>query len=595
MRTVKYLFFILLLLLVTLEANSKSYINLALTKGLDKDIYWLKLLHFENNKSTINTKEFFLSPLGKQNPKKELIATITKFITTPNLICKYPARYKWLNKKLNLNIKNQECKKLNKFLKPNFKKLSVVFSSQRYDSPASVFGHTMIKVESDKVDYVIDYTAKISRKTDPFNYVYKGLSGEFYSNYRIMPFSIKDNQYRADEFRDLLNFSLKLTKDEINNIMLHLYEINKTKEEYFFLNHNCSSELIKLIDIAKYESTLSAELKRLVIPIDTIYILQNNNYVDTISNQISKLKQFYQSLNKLNEKNKEILFKIINHNYSVNKFDTENNLSTESKQLIILSAISFFEIKSIKDTISARDMYPYVKLIQLSIKYNIQSDYKKIIPLEKNPISNKFHKFYIGTTYHFEEKNDILIGYRYLYRSRFDLVDSVKKNGSVELLDFTLRRKNNKISLEHLTLVNLEAMPISNMFFKETINKIKLGMSRFFEDDKLYSYFNYGLGYRYRLNRYIDYQFYAKAGVYYHYKGIYLASLESSIEYNYKNRYIAELFVESNKYSNGVFIKNINLNNYIKITDLTTISLNFKYKNDKNNYNKIDFFYNINF
>ena len=575
-----------------MEANQLIYIDKALKKSLYKDSYWLKLLHFKDKKSTINTKEFFLSPKGNINPKKELIATITKFIINPNLICKYPARYKWLNKQINLNIKNQECKRLKKFLKPNFKNLSIVFTSQRYDSPASVFGHTMIKVETDDIPYVIDYTAKIARKTDLISYIYKGLSGKFYSNYRIMPYTIKDNEYRAGEFRDLLNFSLNLTKDEINNIMLHLYEIKKTKEEYFFLNHNCSSEVIKLIDIAKYDSKLNDKLKRLVIPIDIIYILKNNNYIEKITIQNSKLKQFYNSINRFNDKEKDILFKIIDHNYSINRFERENIVPQRSKYLIILAAIDYFEIKSIKDTLNSKDKYPYLKLIELSLKYNIESDFRKKTILDKIPISDKLHKIYLGATYSFKDKNEILIGYRDLYRNRFDLVDSMKKNGSVELLDFALRRKTNKISLEHLNIANLEAMPISNRFFKEIINKIKLGISRFFEDDKLYGYFNYGLGYRYRLNRYIDYQFYAKTGAYYHHKDIYLASLETSIEYNYKNRYIAELFIESNKYSNGVFTKNINLNNYIKITNATTINLDFKHKNK---YNEVDIFYNINF
>ncbi|MEA2100135.1 MAG: DUF4105 domain-containing protein [Campylobacterota bacterium] len=593
MKSIIHLLFISSLLFFTLEANEPSCLKKALAKNLDKDDYWLKLLHFKDNKSVINNREFFLSPKGITDAKSELIETLKRFKTTPNLICKYPARYKWLNSKLKLDIKNQECKKLKEFLKPNFKKIIIVFTSERYDSPASVFGHTMMKIESDEIPYVINYAARIPDETNSFYYVYNGFSGGFKSRYRLVPFSIKDYEYRSGEFRDLIEFSLDLDKDEVENIMLHFYEIKDTNEDYYFLSHNCSSELIKLIDIAKYDSELSKDFNTIVIPIDIIYILQKHRYIDQITNQDSKLKQFYKIINKLSIDEKEILSEIVNNNYSVNRFANDKSLSEQSKHLIILSAIKYFEIKSMRGGLDKKSRYPFIKLIQLELTHNKSSDFEKIRSLVKNPISNRFHKFYVGINHNFNSSNEMIVGYRHLYRNRFDLVDDIKKNGSVELLDIAIRKKDNevplgyKFSLNHLTVVNLEAMPISNGFFKESINKIKLGASRVFLDDKLYAYFNYGLGYRYRLNKYLDYQFYTKAGAYYHKKDIYLASLESSVEYNYKNRFISEFIFESNHYTNGFNHNNISLNNHMKMSSSITMNLNLTHKNQEQNYNEI--------
>jgi len=582
----------LLFIIFTLESNELSVINQALEKGLDKDRYWLKLLHFQNNKSTINNHNFFISSDGDINSTSELIQTIKIFKSEPNTICKYPARYKWLDSKLNLTLKKQNCLELDEFLKPNFKKLKIVFTSERYDSPASVFGHTMLKIESDEIPYVINYAAKIPNGTNSLNYIYNGLSGKFKSRYRLMPFSLKDYEYRSGEFRDLIEFSLNLNSDEIENIMLHFYEIKDTNENYYFLSHNCSSELIKLIDIAKYGSKLSKDFTHIVIPIDIIYNLEKYKYIESITNQNSKLKQFYEIISKLNVEEKKLLFKLVNSNYSVNKFAKENHFSKEKKALIVLAGVRYFEIKSTKNTLDKKSLYPYMKLINLEIKQTTKFNFDKNILLKKNPISNKFHKLYSAINYNLDGENEFILGYRYLYRNRFDLVDDMKKNGTVELFDIAMRKKDNKFSLEHLTILNLEAMPISNIFFKESINKIKLGIKRVFSDDKLYSYFNYGLGYRYRFSKNIDYQFYAKTGVYYHTKDIYLASLESSVEYNYNHIFISEFMVELNRYTNGSFHKNISLNNYIKLTSDKTINLDFKYKNQDVKSSEVKLFIN---
>ena len=569
MKSIKNLLFIVIVLFISLEAN----------ENLAQDDYWLKLLHSQTVVSTVDAK-------------KELKRTLTLFQTDPTSLCQYPARYKWLNSKLDLNLSKPSCSSLEKFRDLHFKKLSVVFTSERYDSPASVFGHTMMKVETDSIPYAINYSAKIPDNINSLEYIFKGINGRFISGYSFMPFSTKEYEYRSGEFRDLITFELHLTPDEIENIMLYFYEIQNSKENYYFLSHNCSSELIKLIDMAKYNSKLSKEFSSVTIPINIIYLLQKYNYIKEITTKHSKLKQFYTIINQLNSKEREILFKITHFQYSVNKFAKNKMLSKNSKYLITVAGIQYFEIKSTKESLTQKSLYPFMKLIALKLKYNQTKDFSQLKVLNKNPISNKFHKFYVGTLSNSNNSHKMILGYRYLYRDRFDLMDSFKKNGTVELLDFAITKKSEKISLEHLTLLNLEAMPVSNIFFQETINKIKIETARVFEDDKLYTYFNYGLGYRYRLNRLIDYQFYLKTGIYYNTKPIYLASAEISFEYNYNNRFISELMLELNSFSNEVIQKNISLHNYMKLSSSIVTELKLVDKNHRKKSSEIMFLIN---
>ena len=552
----------------------------------------MKLLHFKDGKSLITNQEFFLASDGNTNAKSELRETIIQILQNPQTACRYPARYKWLSSKIHFSTANQVCRKVDAFIKEEFTSLDLIFTSERYDSPASVFGHTFLKLNSSSVPYAINYAATVPDETNSLVYTYKGLSGVFPARYSLMPYALKDYEYRSGEFRDLIKFKLNLKKDEINNILLHLYEIKDAKENYYFLSHNCSSELIRLIDIARYNSYLTQQLDNVVIPIDVVYILQENDFISNISIEKSKLKVFYQLITELNQEEKDLLFKIISHDYSVNELKKVTHITPLGKSNIILAAITYFEIKSTKEKLTTADTYPFMKLLQLSVEQNLSTEFKKETPLDENPVSNKFHKVYTGVSSSINGEYNAILGYRYLYRNRFDLVDSMKKNGSVELLDIECKVKDKKLRIEKLTLLNLEAMPISNQFFKETINKVTLGAQRLFEEDKLYSYFNYGLGYRYRYNKYFDYQIYAKIGAYYNDADIYLGSLESSLEYNYKNIYISELRIEANQYTNSKSETLVYWNNYMKIMKSTRVDLSYTHKTYSD---EIKLLYNIYF
>ena len=547
---------------------------------LAQDSYWLKLLHIEEKQSDVDLN-------------KELNKTILGFKQNPKTICQYPARYKWIDSKLHLNIKKPQCPKLHKFLNLNIKKISIIFTSERYDSPASIFGHTMMKLESDTIPYAINYSAKVEKNINSFSYTLKGITGKFVSGYSFMPFSIKEYEYRSGEFRDLIEFELNLSADEIENILLYFYEIKDTKEHYYFLSHNCSSEILKLVDMAKYDSALSHDFRTVTIPINIIYILNKYNYIKKISTKFSKLKQFYLLIDRLNENEKDILFKITHFKYSIKNLEINRDLSAEKKYIIIVSAINFFEIQSVRENMSQRSLYPLMKLIALKIKLLKKEKIfqKEIVSL--NPISNKFHKISLGTEIDDTRRSsELIVGYRYLYRSRYDLLDLMKKNGTVELLDIMMSVKENKIFLERFTLLNLEAMPVSNIFFQESINKIKVEISRVFEENKLYTYFNYGLGYRYKLNRDIDYQFYTKTGIYYNNKMVYLASSEISLEYNYSNKYISNLLFEYNYFTNEIVQKKISLKNYIKLSNNKTFTLKLTHEITQQTSNKIELLLN---
>ncbi|MBT5933884.1 DUF4105 domain-containing protein [Sulfurimonas sp.] len=571
------------LFLLFLSTSLFAYDNLILDE-LSVHPYWAKLLHYDKT-TLINNKDFFLSKKENIDLKDELLETIKAFQNNSSSICKYPARYKWINSKLHLNLKHAECKKLKDFLKPNFNKISLVFTSERYNSPASVFGHTFIKVESDDAKYVIDYTAKVPIKVSSPVYAYKGIFGGYKSKYKFLPFLAKEHEYRNEEFRDLISFDLLFKEDEIENILLHLYEILDTDQDYYFMSRNCSSELIKLIDFARDDMELTSKLSHITVPIDIVHILKNSGYIKNINSSASKFKQFNNVIFKMDDNNINILKKIITRKRSVYNFYNDKRITKKDKKNIVLAAINFIEIESTKSDFDTKLLYPLMKLIKIKNKNSLEQ-------LDENtsyddiPLSNKFHKFVVGHGYKMDKVNYAYLGYRYLYRNRFDLMDKIEKNGSVEVMDFMFRLQDDKIDLEKLTLINLEALPISSIFFTQNTKRMQVGAQRLFYDDHLYAYINYGLGYRYRLNKNLTYHISAQTGAYYHKEDIYMASAEFSLEYQEVHKYIFDIvykhryFYDFESSNSQIKAHRLDLNSHIKVFKNNTINFSFSYNID---------------
>lgn len=122
---------------------------------------WLRLLHyphdrFSNNRSRVDSADFFLSPTGAVDPEAEGRATVEAAVTgspfpsetSPQ--CRYPARFAFFKKKLQLaQTEIVHCPELTAWLESfDAAGVSLVYADGYLNNPASMFGHTFLRVES---------------------------------------------------------------------------------------------------------------------------------------------------------------------------------------------------------------------------------------------------------------------------------------------------------------------------------------------------------------------------------------------------------------------------------------------------------------
>src|SRR6185369_12484619 len=160
-----YLFFAVLSGIVSvkpafcLPPESMAYVTLAGQKGLAASREWDVLLHYmphgTGRTSLVDDPGFFVAADGKTDPLAELTGTITGMFAPAELAdlhlqCRFPARSAWLVSKLDIpadRLPHPSCDKLNKTMKSIDPRSAVlVFPAAHNNGPASMFGHTLIKI-----------------------------------------------------------------------------------------------------------------------------------------------------------------------------------------------------------------------------------------------------------------------------------------------------------------------------------------------------------------------------------------------------------------------------------------------------------------
>ncbi len=139
---------------------------------LAADPYWIALGHYERGKlggwrSYVDDERFFLADNGESHPDAELAATLKALYASPSLgdkhaQCVYPARTRWLRQQLQLDdLPQPQCGEYDNWYRDiNPHSAVLVFPAAYLNSPSSMFGHTLLRI--DQADVTSNNTALLS-------------------------------------------------------------------------------------------------------------------------------------------------------------------------------------------------------------------------------------------------------------------------------------------------------------------------------------------------------------------------------------------------------------------------------------------------
>ncbi|MCR9205824.1 MAG: DUF4105 domain-containing protein, partial [Halobacteriovoraceae bacterium] len=290
---------------------------------------WLRMGHYMKGlfgyESRPDRPEFFLSPEGKENPLAELKATIKAFKSDeiPKHLewhpqCAYPSRKMVLERDLGLSFPQKICKDFEWWKsRINAKSLSLVFSSYFAGNPASMFGHTLIKFNSEADgpgklrDFSLNFAAD-TQGTGGALYIVKGAFGGFPGFFSTDPYYVRVNEYSQGESRDLWEYRLKLDQNELELLLAHVWELkSNTFFDYFFFDENCSYMLLDILEVVKLDWTLTNGFFFYAMPIDTVRRLKDVDGIEALHYRPSFRKKMEERVNALSESQRSLLRKVI--------------------------------------------------------------------------------------------------------------------------------------------------------------------------------------------------------------------------------------------------------------------------------------------
>lgn len=263
--------------------------------SLAQERTWHLLLHYGKSvwggyASEADDPGFFLSPEGHRDPWAELDATLTQFFSG-ELVgrskqpaqCAFIARYHWLNEHLRFDperLPPQRCVRFeNWYAELNPDAITLIFASAFMNNPASMFGHTLLRVDQKEqtehtriLAYTINYAADVP--PDPgLMYAFYGIGGGYRGFFSTVPYYLKVQEYGDIENRDLWEYRLSFDRAQVRRLLMHAWELGNASFDYYFFKENCSYHLLSLLEVADPSLHLRDQFTFWTVPADTVRLL----------------------------------------------------------------------------------------------------------------------------------------------------------------------------------------------------------------------------------------------------------------------------------------------------------------------------------
>jgi hypothetical protein len=266
---------------------------------LADDPAWLALGHYRRTlagklESDADDPAFFLSLSGALDPHAELAANLRAFFfpqAADHLAsCRFPARRHWLEARLNLPHSALACPEFDDW-RAELKAagVSLIFPAAYLNSPSSMYGHTFLRLDragqnDDNVllSYTVNYTAQSNEADNELMYAYRGLFGGYPGLISVQPYYEKIKEYRDWENRDIWEYRLNLSADEVEQLLRHVWEVKPIHFDYYFMTENCSYRLMSLLDVARPGLNLRERFRLRAIPVDTVRAVVETGLVASI-------------------------------------------------------------------------------------------------------------------------------------------------------------------------------------------------------------------------------------------------------------------------------------------------------------------------
>jgi len=484
------------------ELYSKQLIHQAEGARLADHREWQLLLHYRKNlfggyESEQDDPGFFLSPKGKTDPAAELAATLAQFFSADlvgrskqSAQCAFVARYHWLKEQLRFDpapLPPMACERFDRWYKDfEVQSISLIFPSAFLNNPASMFGHTLFRVDQAGqteqtriLAYTINYAADVPPNAG-IAYPIRGIFGSYKGYFSTIPYYLKVQQYRDIENRDIWEYRLNLTENQIRRFLMHAWELGNAYFDYFFFKENCSYHILALLDYANPELHMTDEFIGWTVPADTIrLVVSKPGLVSDITYRPSRSTVIKRKREALSAEERDLANRMTQDIEELSSPAFTGLLP--AKQAFLLDLASDYLRYRIETANSPKPEWKERNRVVLATRSQLRIPSKDFLvrPFAKQPeLGHKMHRVSIGGGWRnndtFEEAT-----FRGGYHDLLDPEVGYTPDAQIELASITVRHYNraDQTRVERATLLNLLSLsPIDSVFHAPSW-KLNLGMN----------------------------------------------------------------------------------------------------------------------
>jgi hypothetical protein len=467
-----------------------NYISLVEKNQIYEDPHWIHLLRYKKGIfggyfSEVVSDDYFLSEEGKSKPRRELLASIRAIFsnssenTDLDPQCIFPERYRWIRSKLKIG---------NEVIKPicsryetwksglHTEKVKLVFASYYLQSPASMFGHTFLKLDnkqninSELLDYGVGYAANPG-DVDPLRYVVGGLFGGYSGKFNLFPYYLKVNEYNDLENRDLWEYEMEMNESEKEIFMGHIWEMGAAEFDYYFQKENCAYQILRLIEVVKHmEMELENDLT--ISPLDLLkkmkakQIFKNKDPVF----RPSLYTKIYSQIIEMNEVEQRLYWD------NLDLLKKEKEISTQELESKIVSALLDSYLYLFPDEEKRNNHKSYYSLLQMQSKMGATEASER-----KNSISEPPDSAHGGRRLSLGYGNSSMGNFaemesRLAYHDLLNVSRGLLSSSEIQFLNFKVRNyENKKQEITSFSLVRLSSISPNNSLSNKFSYQIDLG------------------------------------------------------------------------------------------------------------------------
>ena len=475
---------------------------------------WLSLLHYQKRGdgylSFVENEEFFLNDGGRANPQGEFLSSVQIFNQKNNQEkCAFPARFLYLQRKGWVQGNLRDCKDYQKFLADvQPKAVTMLFTNAYMSNPSSLFGHTLFRIDTKrKGTQLLAHGANFGADTGDETgvlYALKGLWGGYYGTFGIKPYYDVINLYNNIENRDIWEYELNLSDEELELFTAHMWEMQRAKIRYYFLSRNCSYVLLLMLDAVRPELQISQKFEGYTVPLATLKavnevpgLVKNSNYRPS---RQSKLK--YRA-EQMNSRQYGTFIEIIHDN----KIDL-SSLNEEEQADVLETAYQYVQYKYVDGDLELADYRKKsLKLLVARSKIVNQRQYFDELKEGENPVEAHRAK-QVGAILGYRNGDGFQeIGFKPVYTSLLDDSYGLLKGAEINLLDGKIRHydSRNKWELSEFNLLSIKSLAGADAMFAPLSYDIKFGYRELFDaktgDDSGAVVLETGVGQSYALTK----------------------------------------------------------------------------------------------